>query len=496
MSEHAPLQTMQTPAPQPQAVNGFHLQRKCSCGSYASGGVCEQCRTNGTELQRIAVNSAKLSSQADLLMPAVEISSPDSPAEREADQVANRMSAGWTKPAIHQTTTPLSVHRSPTGRSGVGIPTSGGMPLAAPAREYFEAGFGRSFHDVRIHTDDSAARLALSFEADAFTLGKDIYFGVGKFDTESGKGRNLIAHELTHTVQQQSGGRPVVHRQPQTQPQGGSTQTPGAAAKPPANPPPILNIEHGSQPQATFDASLAREKCLLTLTKKLRFEFLDEPPVSTWGAGYGPWPEGKAGEFQQNFIAAVTDRWSYKYALKPTGRCAGETCPEFKAAVQVVPVSSGEHTTVQVGYLTGELEPPEMGVTPMGDRARLHSGELKPRKVDDYTQVQAEHEFGHMLGRPHVNAAHCGSNANNRKCYGETPEQMANIMGKGSNVSEADYEPFAYALGRFNGCTWKAATSEEGLSGLEIFGIVAGSLVGAGLIGVGIAAAAGAFKKD
>jgi uncharacterized protein DUF4157 len=165
----------------------------------------------------------KLSGHASLGM-----SSPESPAEREADHIANRIAHGWTTASIHESIPQIGVHRSATGLAGFGaIPTDEGMPLPVPAREFFETGFGRSFDDVRIHTDAPAARSAQSFQADAFTVGRDIYFGAGKFDSESTGGRHLIAHELTHTIQQQGASQSIMR-----QASGGATPSRGPAASP------------------------------------------------------------------------------------------------------------------------------------------------------------------------------------------------------------------------------------------------------------------------
>ena len=158
----------------------------------------------------VAAPQPKLSDHANK---GFAVSSPESPAEREADHVADRLSQGWTTPSIDEVAPRATVHRSANSFAGAGvIPAGGGMPLPLPAREFFETGFGRSFDDVRIHTDAPAARSALSLEADAFTVGPDIYFGAGKFDTESAGGRRLIAHELTHTIQQQGGAQSVMRQ--------------------------------------------------------------------------------------------------------------------------------------------------------------------------------------------------------------------------------------------------------------------------------------------
>ncbi len=79
---------------------------------------------------------------------------------------------------------------------------SGGEPLAPGVRRDLEPRFGRSFDGVRVHTGEEAARTALSLGARAFTVGSDIAFGRGEYDPASTRGRSLLAHELTHVVQQ------------------------------------------------------------------------------------------------------------------------------------------------------------------------------------------------------------------------------------------------------------------------------------------------------
>jgi hypothetical protein len=414
---------------------------------------------------------------------------------------------------------------------------SAGQPLDVTTRVSMEPRFRHDFSRVRVHSDTHASDSARAVNAHAYTVGSDIVFAPGKYAPKTESGSALLAHELSHVVQQSaqtntsasdlvvssegdaaereadaasaqamqgqkvSGlsqvSSPSLHRQTAGTASTPANTPPAAPPKAATNPPPLQNLQFGSQPMATFDAALDRKECQITLTKKIRFDFLNAPPPNTWGAGYSPWPQGKDTEFQDNFIRAVTDRWSFKYTLAPTSACAAESCKIFKAAVNVIPVNAGEHTVMEVGFFTGDLQPLEMGVTPMGDRARLFNKEMDPRKTEGYTQVPAEHEFGHMLGRSHVNAAACGSNINNPKCYGETPEQMANIMGRGSEVSADDYAPFAFALGQFNSCTWKAQPkAEEGTSALEILGYVGLGVLGAGATAVGIAAAAGAFKSS
>ena len=65
-----------------------------------------------------------------------------------------------------------------------------------------ESGFGTDFSGVRIHNDSNAVQMNQELGSQAFTNGNDIYFNEGKYNPESDSGKHLLAHELTHTVQQ------------------------------------------------------------------------------------------------------------------------------------------------------------------------------------------------------------------------------------------------------------------------------------------------------
>ncbi|MBD2336006.1 DUF4157 domain-containing protein [Calothrix sp. FACHB-156] len=78
-----------------------------------------------------------------------------------------------------------------------------GQPLDDSTRGFFEPRFGYNLGDVRIHKDASANKAARELNAEAFTIKKDIFFNAGRYDPQSSQGKWLLAHELTHTVQQQ-----------------------------------------------------------------------------------------------------------------------------------------------------------------------------------------------------------------------------------------------------------------------------------------------------
>jgi hypothetical protein len=83
--------------------------------------------------------------------------------------------------------------------------SSPGQPLDAKTNETMSSRFGHDFSKVRVHADGRAAAAAEALDSYAFTLGTDIVFGPGQYSPASQKGQKLLAHELTHVVQQSAG---------------------------------------------------------------------------------------------------------------------------------------------------------------------------------------------------------------------------------------------------------------------------------------------------
>jgi hypothetical protein len=82
---------------------------------------------------------------------------------------------------------------------------SGGRPLEPSVREDMEGRLGHDFGDVRVHDDSAASASARAVNAHAYTVGSNIVFQRDKYDPASDDGRVMLAHELTHVVQQRSG---------------------------------------------------------------------------------------------------------------------------------------------------------------------------------------------------------------------------------------------------------------------------------------------------
>jgi Domain of unknown function (DUF4157)/DNA/RNA non-specific endonuclease len=80
----------------------------------------------------------------------------------------------------------------------------GGHPLPNSTRSFFESRFGYDFSGVRVHTDSQADDVSRKLNAQAFTIGRNVFFAGGRYEPHTTQGKWLLAHELTHTVQQQS----------------------------------------------------------------------------------------------------------------------------------------------------------------------------------------------------------------------------------------------------------------------------------------------------
>lgn len=98
-------------------------------------------------------------------------------------------------------------HVNPQVHSQIAALRGGGQPLPSASRAFFEPRFGRDFSGVRVHSDSAATESARSIQARAFTTGQDVAFGAGEYAPEKHEGRKLLAHELTHVVQQTGGAR-------------------------------------------------------------------------------------------------------------------------------------------------------------------------------------------------------------------------------------------------------------------------------------------------
>jgi hypothetical protein len=150
--------------------------------------------------------------------PKLEVGAPDDEYEQEADRVADAVMRMPEEKVQREAITPKEdeEEKVQTAAVSAAVPTmtphratgvaaarkGGGAPLAAAERSFFESRMGFDFSRVRIHDSDTAAHSAHSLKARAYTLGSDIVFAAGQYAPGTGSGRLLLAHELTHVVQQ------------------------------------------------------------------------------------------------------------------------------------------------------------------------------------------------------------------------------------------------------------------------------------------------------
>ncbi|WP_424929839.1 DUF4157 domain-containing protein [Amaricoccus tamworthensis] len=127
-------------------------------------------------------------------------------AENEADRVADDILANRPPGAVTATPPPVQAKEAGGGLTPGPVPHPGpGRPLAGPSRGFFEGRFGQDFSGVRIHDGPGAHASAMAINARAYTSGSDIVFARGEFAPGTRRGDHLLAHELTHVIQQRQG---------------------------------------------------------------------------------------------------------------------------------------------------------------------------------------------------------------------------------------------------------------------------------------------------
>ncbi|MEM9006466.1 MAG: DUF4157 domain-containing protein [Cyanobacteria bacterium P01_F01_bin.86] len=273
MSREATVQAQPTPTSHPLS-QGSILQRKCAyCGQHKTGrGTCVKCQSkNGAKpLQKLPTIQAKLT-----------VGQPNDKYEQEADRVAEqimRIPAARTMGDARTQFRPPIVQRMCANceekeklqtkempgsmpevtsaiTSRIQSLQGSGQPLTASARSFFEPRFGHDFSHVRVHTDKSARDL----NALAYTVGRNIVFGTGQYAPGTTEGKRLLAHELTHVLQQRTQANANLSTSSTSNLDGGS--------------------EHKLESIAT-KAALPQTQTLLSSPIQLQRQFLAPPPQS------------------------------------------------------------------------------------------------------------------------------------------------------------------------------------------------------------------------
>ena len=412
---------------------------------------------------------------------------------------------------------------------------SPGRPLDGETRGYFEPRFGRDFSGVRVHTDAVAARSAEAVHASAYTVANDLVFAEGEYSPRTPAGRELLAHELTHVVQQAGVGSKESSAETITNPgdasereaeataesvlrgegapaasmQGGpqvarqaspptAATAPGADTKSAAPAPAPAKPAPASTPRGPRDfqrrgygfytatlspADKAGAPCQLDAVTRVKFNFDTSDPIPV--ARREPWAKELA--------SLVSRHWTYRYLLVPEKPCAGEACSTIAVRVKVDPVTSGEQHNINVYNNKPTLGGTSSTDIPGSSPGTFYESDIRPGSPLSRQRV-ALHEGGHLFGVPHIS---CDSNS--FWCYGLTAGSADDVMGSGEYVSARDYEPFVEAANELSSpCKWRTGGPggegrgrPEWMIGLGILGAGAGALAGAATGSVGGAIALG-----
>lgn len=237
--------------------------------------------------------------RAGTIQAKLSVSQPGDRFEQEADRVADAVmrmprstrdlsQASGQTPTIQRMCTECEeeVHRKPSPSANAGDlefhhPGAEGQPLPDSERKFFESRLGQDFSQVRVHADAQASAAAQSVNALAYTKGRDVVFGAGQYRPGTNSGRSLLAHELTHVVQQGAAkperrsttstdtARPTIStttaagtlaRQPEPVRTGDPSQAPAGMACPVATTSPpnvVTNVLFGVNSSALTPAGLA-----------------------------------------------------------------------------------------------------------------------------------------------------------------------------------------------------------------------------------------------
>jgi Domain of unknown function (DUF4157) len=227
------------------------LQRTCACGQHTlAGGECEACRkkSEGVMLRRAAISKEPTTappiisevlrspgqlfdagtrafmeprfvhdfsqipastSTAGAIQTRLAVNQPGDEYEQEADHIADQVLPAPGNFAVSGA--PPRIQRFIGQAAGLAdmvpasvdhVLASSGRPLDPALQQDMEQRFGYDFSQVRVHSNDAAGRSARDVNAHAYTVGHNIVFGASRFTPSTHEGRRLIAHELTHVVQQ------------------------------------------------------------------------------------------------------------------------------------------------------------------------------------------------------------------------------------------------------------------------------------------------------
>jgi hypothetical protein len=275
---------------------------------------------------------------------------------------------------------------------------SDGDPLDSRTRTFFESRFGQDLGRVRVHTGARAAASARAVDAQAYAVGSHVVFDAGRFNPASGPGRELLAHELVHTLQQRGveardhdfhgesvrgagAGEAASEREAasiaQSVAAGEKGQSRPAVSEPlalrrqsnaaattkagPSGVPPVQIVPEVALGKFTdfrqgfADARLDRRPalatgqpsdnpppCQLDLFLKLSFDFhlgpspFRDPETGVMSEPGGPWLPERANRWRRDYMRVAQDMWRTRHPLERKGDCPNEPCKRAIGQLRVV----------------------------------------------------------------------------------------------------------------------------------------------------------------
>jgi hypothetical protein len=303
------------------------------------------------------------------------VSQPSDTSEIEADRIADKimgMPDNDSSPEHSQSqSAPLSESASPivqtkseggaiaSNVSSAKIPSSqdGGSPLDGGVRSFMQNRFGADFSDVKVHTGPQAVQLNRELNARAFTIGKDIYFDKGQYRPDSFEGKQLLAHELTHTLQQQRTSELFFQRK-----------------------------KYDGKDDAGF-YEIDDEACTFAYRQDWYFDFAD----SNIAAADQP-------AFMTSGKSQIESGWSGKYKLIS----GNKTCPcgEAGFTVDVKLNTLSQQRKGKHGYTINVEKDRERSITnPLSSTIKMEEDADVPKNMGHTVPMDImSHEFGHTLG--------------------------------------------------------------------------------------------------
>lgn len=314
---------------------------------------------------------------------------------------------------VDGSTSDASADAADSVQQGLAAQRGAGQSLDAPLRQEMEQGIGADFSGVRVHTGAPAADLNDTLHARAFTHGQDVFFNSGEFDPGSSAGRHLLAHELTHVVQQ-SGSAPNIQRDDAG---GGSTEfSDTVTSKTPASgSSPVISGTVTRVETAPASGSLLREEvsradmniefnpttCEVTIP--FRYRFVQAPPANAGpcntGANHAPMATAEFNALKANMLRVVNAGLNGWFDVQLSGSACPSGCADRLLPIRVVATENDAsfNTTITVVNREGRSDAGSICAMSWGDSTAGHEGGHQVLGLGD---EYPEHDEKYRATRP------------------------------------------------------------------------------------------------